>query len=154
MPFKPSVGWPYSMGLVRITSWYPNFNGSLFDLPPSEIQRMTGLPPKIVWTMTYSHRPHCKHVHLCTLNKMCTLWQENQLGREEEIVYQKSSFKGFYWSKSETKTMYKKSESDISVSYTINRADIRRSCRWYTICSVQYSVPTTTSPFISALLVV
>ena len=33
------------------------------------------------------------------------------------------SFKGFYWPKSETKTMYKKSESDISVWYTINRAD-------------------------------
>ena len=29
--------------------------------------------------------------------------------------------------------MYKQSESDISVCYTINRADIRRSCRWYTI---------------------
>ena len=36
------------MGLVRITSWYPNFNGSHFGLPPSEIHRMTGLPPKIV----------------------------------------------------------------------------------------------------------
>ena len=48
-----------SMGLVRITSWYPNFNGSHFGLPPTEIHRMTGLPPIIVWTMTYSHRPHC-----------------------------------------------------------------------------------------------
>ena len=48
-----------TMGLVRITSWYPNFNGSHFGLPPSQIHRMTGLPPKIVWTMTYSHRPHC-----------------------------------------------------------------------------------------------
>ena len=46
------------MELVRITSCYPNFNGSHFGLPPSEIHRMTGLPPKIVWTMTYSHRPH------------------------------------------------------------------------------------------------
>ena len=36
------------MGLVRITSWYPDFNGSHFDLQPSEIHRMTGLPPKIV----------------------------------------------------------------------------------------------------------
>ena len=27
------------MGLVRITSWYPNFNGSHFGLPPSEIHR-------------------------------------------------------------------------------------------------------------------
>ena len=43
-------------GLCAITSWYPNFNGSHFGLPPSEIHRMTGLrmPPKIVWTMTYS----------------------------------------------------------------------------------------------------
>ena len=47
-----------AMGLVRITSWYPNFNGSHFGLAPSEIHRMTGLPPQIVWTMTYSHRPH------------------------------------------------------------------------------------------------
>ena len=46
-----------AMGLVRVTSWYPKFNGSHFGLPPSEIHRMTGLPPKIVWTMTYSHRP-------------------------------------------------------------------------------------------------
>ena len=50
---------PALMGPVRITSSYPNFNGSHFGLPPSEINRMTGLPPKIVWTMTYSHRPHC-----------------------------------------------------------------------------------------------
>ena len=28
--------------------------------------------------------------------------------------------------------MYKRSESDISVCYTINREDKRRSCRWYT----------------------
>ena len=48
------------MGLVCITSWYPNFNGSHFGLPPSEIHRMTGLPPKIVLTMTYSHRPFDK----------------------------------------------------------------------------------------------
>ena len=33
------------MGLVRITSWYPNFNGSHFGLPPSEIHRMIWLPP-------------------------------------------------------------------------------------------------------------
>ena len=46
------------MGFVRITSWYPNFNGSHVGLPPSEMHRMTGLPPKIVWTLTYSHRPH------------------------------------------------------------------------------------------------
>ena len=26
---------------------------------------MTGLPTKIVWTMTYSHRPHCVHVQRC-----------------------------------------------------------------------------------------
>ena len=38
------------MGLVRITSWYPNSNGSHFGLPPSEIHGMTGLPSKIVWT--------------------------------------------------------------------------------------------------------
>ena len=55
---QPSQVSPLGMWLVRITSWYLNFNGSHFGLPPSEIHRMTGLPPKIVWTMTYSHRPH------------------------------------------------------------------------------------------------
>ena len=30
-----------SLGLVRITSWHPNFNGSHFGLSPSEIHRMT-----------------------------------------------------------------------------------------------------------------
>ena len=34
-----------------------NFNGSHFGLPLIKIHRMTGLPPKIVWTMMYSHRP-------------------------------------------------------------------------------------------------
>ena len=34
------------------------FQWTPFWLPPNEIHRMTGLPPKIVWTMTYSHRPH------------------------------------------------------------------------------------------------
>ena len=35
------------MGLVRITSWYPNFNGSHFGLPPSEIHRK-------YWTATHN----------------------------------------------------------------------------------------------------
>ena len=46
------------MGGVCIPSWYPNFNGNHFGLPPSEIHRMTGLGGKMAWTMTYSHRPH------------------------------------------------------------------------------------------------
>ena len=57
-PIRTSSSATYEMGLVCITSWYPNFNRSHFGLPPSEIHRMTGLPPKIVWTVTYSHRPH------------------------------------------------------------------------------------------------
>ena len=69
-----SAGWPAKqhlygepIGLVRTTSWYPYFDGRHFGLPSSEIHRMTGLPPKIVWTMTYSHRPHlqaCKLLHV------------------------------------------------------------------------------------------
>ena len=35
-----------TMGRVRISSWHPNFNGSHFVLPPSEIHRMTGLGGK------------------------------------------------------------------------------------------------------------
>ena len=37
-----------TMELVRITSWYPNCNGSHFGLSPSEIHKITGLPPQIV----------------------------------------------------------------------------------------------------------
>ena len=37
-----------SMGLVRITSWYPEFNGSHFGLPPNTIHQMTGLGGKMV----------------------------------------------------------------------------------------------------------
>ena len=37
-----------TMGLVRITSWYPKFNGSHFGLPPSSIHKMTGLGGKMV----------------------------------------------------------------------------------------------------------
>ena len=48
----------FQMGPVHITSWYPEFNGSHFGLPHSKIHRMTGLGGKMVWTMTYSHRPH------------------------------------------------------------------------------------------------
>ena len=46
------------MGLVHITSCYPNFNGSHFGLPPNEIHRMTGPGSKIMWTMTYLQMPH------------------------------------------------------------------------------------------------
>ena len=46
------------MGLVRITSWYPKFNGSHFGLPPSEIHRMTGLPQSCeLWRMRTSPTP-------------------------------------------------------------------------------------------------
>ena len=45
-------------GLVRIMSWYPESNGSHFGLPPSSIHKMTRLSDKMVWTMTYAHRPH------------------------------------------------------------------------------------------------
>ena len=58
-----SAVWTYrslvsEMGLMRIMSWYPNFNRSHFCLPPSEIHRITGLGGKFLWTMTYSHRPY------------------------------------------------------------------------------------------------
>ena len=44
---------------VCITSWYPKFNGSHFDLPPSSIHRMTGLGGNMAWMMMYAHRPRC-----------------------------------------------------------------------------------------------
>ena len=46
------------MGAVRITSLNPKFNGSHFGLPPSSIQRLTGLGGKFPCTMTYAHGPH------------------------------------------------------------------------------------------------
>ena len=45
------------IGPVRITSWYPKFNGSHFGLPLSAIQRMTGLGGNSVLTMMYLHEP-------------------------------------------------------------------------------------------------
>ena len=47
-----------------ITSWYPKFNGSHFDLPASFIHRVTGLGGNFLWTMSSVHRPHC---HLSSL---------------------------------------------------------------------------------------
>ena len=44
---------------VHITSWYPNPNGSHFGLQPSSIHTMTGLGDKMVWVVTYLHRPIC-----------------------------------------------------------------------------------------------
>ena len=73
-----------AMGLVRITSWYSNFNGSHFGLLPSEIHRMTGLPPKIVWTMTYLHRPHCLawYPFADQRNLSETVWIDESIDRE------------------------------------------------------------------------
>ena len=36
------------MGLVCITPWCPNFNGSHFGLPPISIHKMTGWVAKMV----------------------------------------------------------------------------------------------------------
>ena len=58
------------MGLVRITSWYPNFNGSHFGLPPSSTHEMTGLGGKFVWTMTYSHRAPLGTIRLVLLKEV------------------------------------------------------------------------------------
>ena len=43
---------------MRVTSWYPRFNGSHFGLPPSSIHKMTGLGGKMVSTMMCTHKPH------------------------------------------------------------------------------------------------
>ena len=80
-----------NMGLVRIMSWYPNFNGSHFGLPPSEIHRLTGLGGKMVWTMTYSHRPHftapgCTCVCYCT-DKSTPLPQKKVLCHKIQVKY-------------------------------------------------------------------
>ena len=54
---------------MRITSWYPNFNGSHFGLPPSSIHRMTGLCGNFPYTMTYAHSSHCLVPNLTNSDK-------------------------------------------------------------------------------------
>ena len=46
------------MGAVRITSLYIQIHWKPFWLAPSSMHKMTGLGGTMVWTMTYSHRPH------------------------------------------------------------------------------------------------
>ena len=76
------------MGAVRITPWYPKFNGSHFGLQPSSIHRMTGLRGgKMVWTMTYAHRPQlfvsCNFQH--RIHELLSL----QFERNVEAVWKK-----------------------------------------------------------------
>ena len=91
----------YQMGLVRITSWYPNFNGSHFGLPPSEIHRMTGLPPKVVWTMTYSHRPHLRGIANANQNdERFKMWSVNgSYAKLRHALWRQklASFRGHVW---------------------------------------------------------
>ena len=47
----------FSMRALHIASWYSKFNWSQFGLPPSS-HKMTRLDGKMVWTMTYTYRPH------------------------------------------------------------------------------------------------
>ena len=89
-----SRGSAMKMGLVRITSWYPNFNGSHFGLPPSEIHRMTGLPPKIVWNMTYSHRPHSFSLIVLNWVECVAATAKRPIGLER-ITVQKRTFLPF-----------------------------------------------------------
>ena len=49
------------------------FNGSHFDLPPRLIHRMTGLGGKVVWTMTYSHRPHFWELQCSNYSTLSTM---------------------------------------------------------------------------------
>ena len=78
-----------TMGLVRISSWYLNFNGSHFGLPPSEIHRMTGLRhPKScdpLWRIRTGHTAHtCRgrfQVNVATLSK-----QQNVTESEERAL--------------------------------------------------------------------
>ena len=66
---------------VRVTSWYPKFNGRHFGLPPSSVHRMTGLGGNFVSTMTYAYMPHWHlrsatgHVYLCTSSPLNSVAQ-------------------------------------------------------------------------------
>ena len=51
--YKHKVG---PMRPLRISPWYPKFNGSHFDLPSTSMHRMTGLGGNFVWKITCSHR--------------------------------------------------------------------------------------------------
>ena len=60
------------MEAVRITSWFPKYNGPHFGLLPSSIHTLTRLGGKGVWNSTYELRPHIAspmfhdNTHLCT----------------------------------------------------------------------------------------
>ena len=58
LPFTWAVWKLQIVRIVRITSLYPNFNGSYFGLTTSSIHKMTGLGGNFPYTLTYAHRPH------------------------------------------------------------------------------------------------
>ena len=83
------------MRAVRITSWYPEFNGRHFGLPPNSIHRMTGWQNGV--NDENAHRPDCtilgefpmkpKHVHFQTpfgAVTQCLQWKWRRKGRMEE----------------------------------------------------------------------
>ena len=61
---KPARMWNVSL-LVRLTPWSPVQNSieAILACHPALSTQKTGLGGKIVWTMTYSHRPHPSVVH-------------------------------------------------------------------------------------------
>ena len=83
IPQSDIVIWAHAMsalaptGLVQITSWYPEINGSHFGLPLSSIHKMAGLGGKMVWIMMYSYRPHCCwSVFLCLVDLKTSEWKK------------------------------------------------------------------------------
>ena len=74
------------MKAMLITSWYPNFNGGHFGLPPSSIHRMTGLGGKMVWTMTYAHSPHWQRAANMTQLQTCTLPQRRHRSQPTQSI--------------------------------------------------------------------
>ena len=76
------------MGPVCTTSWYTEFNGSHFGLPPSSIHRMTGLGGNFVWTMTNSHVQFV--LNFVILNLLGSVWSvthcQKEIGRKSKLL--------------------------------------------------------------------
>ena len=72
------------MGLVRITSWYPNFNGSHFVLPPSET-------PQNDWTATQNR---VNYDVFAQAPLLCIFTQS--LNRRSRLFYRYSDRRNFH----------------------------------------------------------
>ena len=88
------------LGLLQwdlcIASWYPKFDGSHFDLPPSSVHRMTGLGGYFVWTFSYVRRYTASDVSPPSdIRDQRKLWWSQKTKRQ--ALYTDCDKTQFYW---------------------------------------------------------